>query len=107
MSSLYANSPFLPLTLPQPPPRPPQAITDSFNSNASRLHVHFTNSEVYIAVAIYAIGGMTGALSAGIIADHIGRYTTIIACIFHFHISSIYTLVISLLKPCKVTVYIY
>lgn len=105
MSSLYANSPFLPLTLPQPPP--PQAITDSFNSNASRLHVHFTNSEVYIAVAIYAIGGMTGALSAGIIADHIGRYTTIIACIFHFHISSTYTLVISLLKPCKVTVYIY
>ena len=52
-----------------------QAITDSFNSNASRLHVHFTNAEVYIAVAIYAIGGMTGALTGGFIADHIGRYT--------------------------------
>ena len=51
-----------------------QAITDSFNSNASRLHVHFTNAEVYIAVAIYAIGGMTGALTGGFIADHIGRY---------------------------------
>ena len=51
-----------------------QAITDSFNSNASTLHVHFTNVEVYISVAIYAIGGMTGALAAGIIADYIGRY---------------------------------
>ena len=50
-----------------------QAITDSFNSNTSKLYGHFSNTELYLAVAIYAIGGMTGALMSGIIADFIGR----------------------------------
>ena len=51
-----------------------QAITDSFNSNGSKLHGHFSDTELYLAVAIYAIGGMTGALLSGILADYIGRY---------------------------------
>ena len=51
-----------------------QAITDSFNSNGSKLRGHFSDTELYLAVAIYAIGGMTGALLSGIIADYIGRY---------------------------------
>ena len=34
----------------------------------------FTDDEMAVAVAIFAIGGMIGALPAGIIADVIGRY---------------------------------
>ena len=52
-----------------------QAITDSFNSNTSNLYGYFSDTELYLAVAIYAIGGMTGALVSGIIADYIGRYS--------------------------------
>ena len=51
-----------------------QAITDSFNNNGSKLHGHFSDTELYLAVAIYAIGGMTGALLSGILADYIGRF---------------------------------
>ena len=52
-----------------------QAIYDSFNSNDSVLYAHFSSLEMTIAVAIFAIGGMLGALPAGLIADTLGRYT--------------------------------
>lgn len=51
-----------------------QAIYDSFNSNESRLYANFSSLEMTFAVAIFAIGGMLGALPAGLIADHLGRY---------------------------------
>ena len=64
----------LSLSLPSYSHTPHKAITDSFNSNTSKLHEHFSDTELYLAVAIYAIGGMTGALLSGILADYIGRY---------------------------------
>ena len=51
-----------------------QAIYDSFNNNGSHLHAHFSTLEMRFAVAIFAIGGMLGALPAGIITDYLGRY---------------------------------
>jgi MFS family permease len=50
-----------------------QAIYDSFNSNGSHLYANFSSLEMTFAVAIFAIGGMLGALPAGLIADQLGR----------------------------------
>ena len=53
-----------------------QAINNSFNGhgqNDSRIPVPFTSFEMDVAVAIYAIGGMFGALPAGFLADLVGR----------------------------------
>lgn len=50
-----------------------QAIYDSFNNNESQLYAKFSSLEMTFAVAIFAIGGMLGALPAGLIADQIGR----------------------------------
>jgi len=53
-----------------------QAILMSFNGrlpNDSRIDVPFTSFEMDVAVAIYAVGGMFGALPAGYLADLIGR----------------------------------
>lgn len=49
----------------------------SFNGrlpNDSRIDVPFTSFEMDVAVAIYAVGGMFGALPAGYLADLIGRW---------------------------------
>ena len=53
-----------------------QAIQSSFPKNGTVLgvtSVPFSDDEMTVAVAIFAIGGMIGALPAGIIADFIGR----------------------------------
>lgn len=50
-----------------------QAIYDSFNINGSRLLANFSTLEMTFAVSIFAIGGMLGALPAGLIADRLGR----------------------------------
>ncbi len=54
----------------------PQAIQSSFPSNGTVLGVDsvpFSDDEMTVAVAIFAVGGMMGALPAGVIADYIGR----------------------------------
>ena len=51
-----------------------QAIYNSFNNNESHLYANFSSLGMTFAVAIFAIGGMLGALPAGLIADHLGRY---------------------------------
>lgn len=48
----------------------PQAIRNSFTTH------HFSEKEMTIAVSIFAIGGMVGALPTGIIADIVGRLAT-------------------------------
>ena len=50
-----------------------QAIYDSFNNNGSRLYANFSSLEMTFAVAIFAIGGILGAVPAGLIADTLGR----------------------------------
>lgn len=52
-----------------------QAILDSFNGhgNDSMIDVPFTTLEMNVAVAIFAIGGLVGAVPAGLFADFIGR----------------------------------
>lgn len=56
---------------------PKQAINNSFwghaHPNESRFDAPFTSTEMNVAVAIFAIGGMFGALPAGPLADLIGR----------------------------------
>ena len=56
-----------------------QAINNSFwghaHPNESRFDAPFTSTEMNVAVAIFAIGGMFGALPAGPLADLIGRYS--------------------------------
>ena len=54
-----------------------QAIQSSFPSNGTVLgvaSVPFSDDLMTVAVAIFAVGGMMGALPAGVIADYIGRY---------------------------------
>ena len=50
-----------------------QAIQSSFNSG-NGTGTSFSDNEMTVAIAIFAIGGMLGALPAGIIADLLGRY---------------------------------
>ncbi len=55
----------------------PQAIRDSFghHGNSSGIgSATFSSLEMDFAVAIFAIGGMLGALPAGTLADLLGRY---------------------------------
>ena len=52
-----------------PRPHLSQAIQESFEN---RTH-HFSDTEMTISIAIFAIGGMLGAVPAGLIADILGR----------------------------------
>ncbi|XP_064401710.1 solute carrier family 2, facilitated glucose transporter member 3-like [Halichondria panicea] len=60
---------------------PKKAIQSSFPSNGTVLgvaSVPFSDDLMTVAVAIFAVGGMMGALPAGVIADYIGRKYTLL-----------------------------
>ena len=57
-----------------------QAIRDSFKQANQDVvfgeHRNFSSTEINVAVAIFAVGGMLGALVGGALADvsYLGRY---------------------------------
>lgn len=57
-----------------------QAIRDSFRHSNENVvfgkHRDFSSTEINVAVAIFAVGGMIGALVGGALADvsYLGRY---------------------------------